>query len=373
MFQNSIRLFSLFGIPIKVHVSWIIIFFLITWSLAAGYFPHQHPNWDPRLYWVVGIVTSLCFFLSVLLHELAHSVVARLRGMEVRDIVLFVFGGVSEIKDEPASAGIEFTMAFVGPLMSFIIGGVSYILYLLLRGVSEPAAATALYLSWINLLLGAFNLVPGFPLDGGRVLRSIVWGITRDLEKATRWAVRSGTFVAYGLIFLGIWAVFGGNVVGGLWFVFIGWFLNSAAQSAQSQSLIKHLLAGHAVREAVNRDCARVPADMSLDTLVHDHILAEGRRCLPVVEEGRIVGIVTVHNVKLAPRDQWERIRVRDVMVPMEEVKAVKQEEDLWTAFRRMSEEDVNQLAVTDDGRFVGMIGRDALMGFMRLRAELEG
>jgi Zn-dependent protease len=371
MFKNSIRLFTLFGIPINIHVSWLIIFFLITWSLAAGYFPQQHPNWDPRLYWVIGVITSLLFFLSVLLHELSHSVVARLRGMEVRDIVLFVFGGVSEIKDEPSSAGAEFVMAFVGPLTSFIIGGICFGAYLLLRNVSEPAAATARYLFWINILLGAFNLVPGFPLDGGRVLRSIVWGITRNLEKATRWAVHSGMFVAYGLIFLGIWTVFHKNVVGGLWFIFIGWFLNNAAQSALSQSIIRHMLSGHTVQEVVNRDCPQVPEDLPLDVLVHDHILAEGRRCLPVVEDGHIVGIVTVHNVKQAPRDQWPRIHVRDVMVPMEQVKAVGPEQDLWTAFRKMGEENVNQLAVMEGGRFVGMVGRNTLMDFIRLRADI--
>lgn len=368
---NSIHLFSIFGIPIKIHLSWIIIFVLITWSLAAGYFPQAHPDWPPRLYWAIGIITSLLFFLSVLLHELSHSVVARMRGMEVRDIMLFVFGGVSEIRDEPSSAGTEFVMAFVGPLTSIAIGGISYLLHMLLRNISEPAAATAYYLFWINMLLGLFNLVPGFPLDGGRVLRSIIWGITRDLEKATRWAVHSGVFVAYGLIFLGIWSIFGQNVIGGLWFIFIGWFLNNAAQSALSQSVIRRVLQGHSVDEVVNRNCHLVPAEESLDTLVHDHILAEGRRCLPVIEDGRIVGLVTVHNVKEAPREKWPSIHAKEIMVPMDRVKAIQSEQDLWTAFRKMSEEDVNQLAVVSDGHFVGLVGRDSLLNFIRLRSEL--
>ena len=210
MERNSVYLFKVFGIPIRVHVSWLIIFALITLILAANYFPNEsHHQWAAWIYWVLGIVTSLLFFVSVLLHELAHSVVARRRGMKVRDIVLFIFGGVSELGDEPGSAATEFIMAFVGPLTSFVLGGLSLLLYWLTRDVSEPVSAIANYLGFINILLGIFNLIPGFPLDGGRVLRAILWGITGDLQRSTRWASRMGSFFAYAFIFVGIfWMVF---------------------------------------------------------------------------------------------------------------------------------------------------------------------
>lgn len=372
MFQNSVPLLQIFGIQIKIHVSWLIIFILITWSLALG-FPQQHPDWSSQLRWGVAVATSLLFFLSILLHELAHSLIARMQGLEVKDIVLFIFGGVSQIREEPVSAKREFLMAFVGPLTSFALGGLCFVVYFLIREASMPAAAIARYLAYINVLLGAFNLVPGFPLDGGRVLRSIIWGITGDLQKATRWAARSGIFVSYALILLGILAFFNRNPIGGLWFAFIGWFLNNAAQSTQSHAVIKQILEGHKVRELVSQECASVSAEMSLEELVHDHFLAKGCRCLPVIEENHMMGLVTVHNVKQAPREAWPQIRVRQVMVPLDRVIAVRPDQDLWSAFEQMSESGVNQLAVMEDGRLAGMLGRDAVIGFIRLHAELEG
>ena len=372
--RSSVRLFSVFGIPIHIHISWLIIFVLITWSLAGQYFPTQYPRWSQGTCWTVGVVTSLLFFISVLLHELAHSVVARSRGMRVRDIVLFVFGGVSEIGDEPPSARTEFLMALVGPMMSFVIGICSFVLSLIARPISEPLSAVCFYLAWINILLGAFNLIPGFPLDGGRVLRSIIWGVTSDLQRATRWATRIGSVIAYLFIFLGIWQIFSnprGGLISGIWYIFIGWFLNNAAQSSYSNVVIRNLLSGHAVREVANRDCPAIPAELHLDALVNEHILAQGRRCLPVVEGDRIVGLVTVHRVKEAPRDRWAEIRVADIMIPIERVKSIHPDTDLWTALQRMTEEDVNQLAVIEDGRLAGMLARDAVMGFLRIRAEL--
>ncbi len=259
----------------------------------------RHYKWPAATYWIVGITTSLLFFLSVLLHELAHSVVARRRGMKVRDIVLFIFGGVSELGDEPGSAATEFIMAFVGPLTSFVLGVVSLALYWLTRHVNEPVSAVAYYLFFINIILGLFNLIPGFPLDGGRVLRAILWGITGDLQRSTRWATRMGSFIAYAFIFVGIcWIVFLREYMNGLWFVFIGWFLNNAAQSSYSNMLVKHVLGGHTASEIVNRNCPRVAPDLPMDALVNNYILAQGLRCLPVVEGERLLGLVTWQSVK---------------------------------------------------------------------------
>jgi Zn-dependent protease len=370
MERNSVYLFKVFGIPIRVHVSWIIVFLLITWTIVWDFRAESHNQWPQATYWIIAVIASLLFFVSVLLHELAHSIVARSRGMKVRDIVLFIFGGVSELVDEPATAFTEFYMAFVGPLMSFFLSLIAGLVYLLTRNVSQQVSVVAHYLFIINLLMGFFNLVPGFPLDGGRVLRSILWGITGDLERSTRWAARMGSFTAYALIVIGVWMAFSGNPVGGIWFAFIGWFLNSAAQSSYSNMLVKHVLIGHKASEIVNRNCPRVPPDLPMDALVNQHILAEGARCLPVVEGERLLGLVTWLSVKAIPPEQWGRMRATDAMIPIERVKSVRSDCDLWTAMEQMNSEGSDQLAVVQDGQLVGLLARDAIMGFLQLHAE---
>ena len=372
MERNSVYLFKVFGIPIRIHFSWLIIFGLLTFLLVTQYFPHErHYQWPTWTYWVVGIITSLLFFVSVLLHELAHSVVAKRRGMKVRDIVLFVFGGVSELGGEPESAQTEFIMAIVGPLTSFAIGAVSWLLYWLTVKVNEPISAVLYYLYFINICLGIFNLIPGFPLDGGRVLRAIMWGVTGDLQRSTRWASRLGSFFAYAFIFAGIcMMLFLQAFQNGLWFVFIGWFLNNAALSSYSNMLVKHVLSGHTANEIVNRNCQRVPPDLPMDAVVNNYILAQELRCLPVVEGERLLGLVTWQSVKGVPPEQWSRMRAVDAMIPVERVKAVRPDCDLWNALEQMSGEGLSQLAVTQDGQLVGLLSRDAIIGFLQLHAE---
>ncbi len=372
MERNSVYLFKIFGIPIRVHLSWLLIFALLTFLLVTQYFPHERNyHWPTWTYWVVGTITSLLFFVSVLLHELAHSVVARRRGMKVRDIVLFVFGGVSELGDEPGSAQTEFIMAFVGPLTSFVIGAVSLLIYWLTRTVNEPVSAVAYYLFFINILLGLFNLIPGFPLDGGRVLRAILWGITGDLQRSTRWASRMGSFVAYAFIFAGICGMaFLHDYWNGVWFIFLGWFLNNAALSSYSNMLVKHILGGHTASEIVNRNCPRVPPDLPMDAVVNKHILAEGLRCLPVVEGERLIGLVTWQTVKAAPPAQWSRMHAVDAMIPVERVKTIRPDCDLWNALEQMSAEGAGELVVAQDGQLVGLLPRDAIMGYLQLHAE---
>jgi CBS domain-containing protein len=261
-------------------------------------------------------------------------------------------------------------MAFVGPLTSFAIGVVCLLVCWLTRNVNPPVSAGANYLFKINVLLGFFNLVPGFPLDGGRVLRAIMWGITGDLQRSTRWAARIGSFIAYALIVLGVWTVFHGNLVGGIWFAFIGWFLNNAAQSSYSNMLVKHLLSGHTASEIVNRNCPRVPPDLPMDALVNNYVLAEGLRCLPVVEGERLLGLVTWQSVKAAPPEQWSRMHAVDAMLPIERVQALRPDSDLWSALEQMNSEGVGHLAVVQDGQLVGLLTRDAIMGFLQLHAE---
>ena len=268
MVKGSFSLGKVAGISINIHISWLIIFVLVTWSLAVAYFPQQYPNWSAPLYWSLGVGASLLFFTSVLLHELAHSLVARGRGIPVRDITLFIFGGVSEIAQEPTTAGTELFMALVGPITSFFLAGVFALLWLLARSIGGPLSALTLYLASINAMLGGFNLIPGFPLDGGRVLRAILWGISGSLEWATRYASLVGQGIAYLFILLGIWQVVTGNWINGLWIAFIGWFLDNAAQTSYRQVAMKRMLSGHTVEQAMNRDCYSIAPTVTLESLI---------------------------------------------------------------------------------------------------------
>ncbi len=268
---GSLRIGTIAGIDIDIHVSWIIILVLLTVSLATGWFPQLYPGWSIVTYWLIALLSSLLLFASVLLHELAHSLVARRRGLPVKNITLFIFGGVSNIEQEPQSPGIEFQMAVVGPLTSLVIGFICFLLQLPLRGSNSPLEGILFYLAVTNILLGIFNLIPGFPLDGGRVLHSIVWRLSGNMRQATRVASLTGQFIAYLLILIGIWTFFAGDLLNGLWFGFIGWFLLNAAQSANTQGMLTSVLRGVKVGEVMNPKPTTVPCR---------HLAATTGRCL---------------------------------------------------------------------------------------------
>lgn len=371
MLRNSFRIARIGGVSINIDASWILIFILVTWTLAGGYFPQQHPDWSPLVYWTVGLVTSLLFFGSVLAHELAHSFVARARGLPVHDITLFIFGGVAQLEEEPQTPATEFVMALVGPLTSIVLGMCFGAISLLASGVSEPLSALSGYLALVNVILGFFNLIPGFPLDGGRVLRSILWQVTGNLQGATRWASLVGQAVAYLFILWGIWRIFQGDWAGGLWTALIGWFLENAARSSYRQLTVRNLLAGHKVSEVMSRECLEVSADLTLDKLVNEHLLPSGVRCFPVVEGGMVRGLLTLHNIKGVPQDRWGRTTVEQVMTPVRELKRVSPDEELWTAMQNMTSDGVNQLPVMDNGHLLGMLGRDNIVSFIRVKGEL--
>jgi len=369
MFKSTFRLGQILGIPIEVHVSWILAFILFTVSFTFTF--RQAYNWPTSLTWVVGLATSLLLFVSVLLHELAHSVYARSKEIPVRNITLFIFGGVSQITEEPKTANTEFAMAFAGPLTSFVLAALFWILSLVTQKASEPITALSRYLAVTNAGLGAFNLIPGFPLDGGRVFRSILWSLGQNLERATRWASLVGQGIAYLMIIIGIWQFFSGNAGNGLWLVFIGWFLDNAAQSSYQQVATQRLLAGHTVQEIMNRDCTALSPNLALDSLVNDHILATGRRCFPVVEGDALQGLLTIHNVKQVPREQWATTTVREAMIPADKLKTVPPDKGLWLALQEMTADGVNQLPVMENRRLVGLLARDNVLSFIRTRAEL--
>lgn len=370
--KEHIRLGKVFGIPIQVDLSWILIFLWLSWSLAGGYFPRNHPNWSLGLYWFLGVITSLLFFGSVLLHELGHSLVARSQGVPVRSITLFIFGGAAEITEEPSSPSREIAMALVGPGISVALGLVFMAVYALAGLFSEPVKAVALYLGGINISLGLFNLIPGFPLDGGRVLRAILWRAYGNLTLATQWATRVGQVVAYGFMIFGIFRAFTGDWIGGLWIAFIGLFLDGAARSAYMQMTLNNLLEGHVAAEVMTSDCLWVPPQLTLDLLVEHYILRQNRRCYLVGQPDRVLGLLTVHHVQQVPRPNWPNTRVEQVFVPLERLRTVTLETPLREVLQHMTAEGVNQLPVMDGGRLVGMVTRENLITFIQNRSLLN-
>lgn len=368
---GSLRIGKIAGINISIHVSWLIIFVLLTWSLAGGWFAVLYPGWSSVTYWVVSVFAALLLFISVLLHELAHSLVARWRGLPVKTITLFIFGGVSNIEREPASAGIEFQMSLVGPLMSLLMSGLSFLLFILVGRGNSPLAAILQYVAVANLLLGLFNLIPGFPLDGGRVLRSIVWQITGSLATATRIATVVGQVIASLFIVGGIWLFFEGNLFTGIWIGFIGWFLLSAAQSAHTQLLLETMFQGGTVGEVMNTSPPTVPANISLQKLVDDFLLPHGWRSAFVMQVDQLVGLITLSDVRHTPREQWGQTPVGHAMTSLERLHVASPQQNLKEVVSLMVAQDVNQLAVVQEDRLVGVLSRQDVMRSLQIRQDL--
>ena len=392
--RSGLRLGRIFGINIYIDWSWIFIFLLVTWNLAAGVFPQLHPNWGATLNWGTAIVASLLFFASVLAHELAHSLVAKARGLPVRNITLFLFGGVSNIQREPASAGTEFVMSIVGPLTSIVLG----VIFLLLSGATaagsdvitgnsigalarlDPPSTLLLWLGPINILLGVFNLIPGFPLDGGRVLRSVLWALTKNLRLATRWASWVGQAVAWLFIFGGISMIFGISIpffgtgfIGGLWLAFIGWFLNNAAVQSYQQVVVEDLLGGVTVAQLMHANTPTLAPSIPVSTLVHDHIMGTDERAFPVIDNDRLVGLVCIEDVRKVPREKWDTTTVGEIMTPENQLAVATPREDATDALNDLARRDVNQLPVMEGGRLVGMLRRRDIMRWLQLHSELAG
>jgi len=376
MLRGGIPIGKAFGISLRLHYSWFFIFALITWALAANYFPAVYPNWSLTMKIGAGLLTSVLFFGSVLLHELMHSLVAIHEGIQIQSITLFFLGGVSQMAGEPGTAGDEFRMAGAGPLSSLILGGIFWGISLALRGAtSQPAqfgAAIAYYLGFINILLGVFNLIPGFPLDGGRVLRSLRWWRSQNLQSATRIAANIGRIIGFLLIFGGVWLIFSGNFFNGIWLAIIGWFLESAAIGSYRQTLFEGMLKGHVASEVMSQDCTAVPSAITIEQLVNENILTSGRRCFPVTSGGRVEGLVTLHNIKSVPRDLWKTKLVREVMTPLHDLKAIKPDENLNAVLQMLVQNDINQVPVIRDNNIVGMVSRDNIINFISVRSELD-
>jgi Zn-dependent protease/CBS domain-containing protein len=369
--SGGLQIARIRGIAILVHWSWGLIFALITWSLS-GYFGTRFTDWSDGQIWTAAVLSSFGFFMSVLLHELSHAVVAQRFGMTVPSITLFVFGGVANMGSEMRSARQEFLVAAAGPGMSFALAISLSMLGTLVRG---NVGEILLYLGLVNGILGVFNMLPGFPLDGGRVFRSIIWAKTKDLTKATRWASNVGQSIAWVLIILGIWVTLTISLVG-LWYVLIGLFLKQAAEASYQHMVLDRALARVLARDVMRPPPEPMPESSSLQRIVDERVLARGERCVLLEREGRVSGILTTTDLTKVPRDQWPMTSARNAMVPAEEVATITPTTLANEAVRLMGERDVHQLPVIDGGQLVGLLTRGDILNHIQTRmqfADLAG
>ncbi len=373
--MNGFRLGSVLGFEIRLDYSWFVIFFLILWTLSAGFFPSSVPGLSPATYLVMGTVGTLLFFASLIAHELSHSVVARRKGIPVEGITLFIFGGMARTRMEAEEPGDELLIAGVGPLMSLALAALFFAVAWLAAalGWGAPTRAVSGYLSFINLLLAAFNLLPGFPLDGGRLFRALAWKYTGDLTKATRWATTGGRWLGYGLIGLGLLEAFTGGVLGGLWLVFIGWFLRSAADGSFRQHMLRQVLQGVTAREVMTRDPETVPRDITIQALVDDHFLRRRFQAFPVMEDGRVSGLVTLDQVKREPRERWSGTRVWEIMAPEEARIVVGPDEPMTAVVEKMRTSGTGRVLVVRAGTLLGIISGSDVAEWARRTQELGG
>ncbi|MDZ4854198.1 MAG: site-2 protease family protein [Nitrospirota bacterium] len=371
MIGQSVRLTTIRGIEVGLHYSWFIIFFLITFSLTTR-FASEHPHWTTVEHYTVAIATSLLFFTSILLHELAHSFVALAKGIPVRTITLFAFGGVAQIGREPDRPLTEFQIAIAGPIASALLAAGFWVVAHLAGGQVEHLSALAGWLSSINMMLAVFNLVPGFPLDGGRIFRAVLWYFTGNFSKATRIAAGSGQLVGYGIILGGIWTgLITGSWFSGLWLAFIGWFLLNAAQESVLQVSVQSALSGLVAEDIMTRDCPTVSGRMSLAELVQEHILKTGQRCFVVAEGSRLDGLVTLHQIKGVSQSRWTDVSVEEAMTPLAKLRLVAPETPVLEVLQAMKGEDINQVPVAKGGQLVGMLTRDHILRVLSAKMEL--
>jgi Zn-dependent protease/CBS domain-containing protein len=375
VFGKRIVLFELLGFKVQADFSWVFLALLVTWSLARALFPAMYPGLEPATYWWMGIAGMIGLFFSLVVHELSHSVVARRYGLAIKGITLFIFGGVAEMEEEPASAKTEFLMAIAGPIASFVLAAGFYGLALAGRaqGIAESATGVSEYLAAINALLATFNLLPAFPLDGGRVFRAALWHWKGDLRWATRLASRVGSGFGFGLIVLGFLNVLNGNFVGGMWWFLIGMFLRGAAQASYYQLETRRALEGEPVRRFMTTDPVTVPPGLSVRDLVEDYVYRYHHDLFPVADGRRLVGCVGVRQIKETPREDWDRLTVAGIMFRCSADNTVAADMDAVKALGLMRRTNNARLLVVEGDRLVGIVALKDLLAFLALKMDLEG
>jgi len=374
--KAQIKLGKIFGVDIGLHYSWFIIALLITFSLV-GHFEANNPGWTETLRWSVAIITALLFFASIVVHELSHALVAKMRGLPVRSITLFALGGVAQIEKEAADAKTEFWMGIIGPITSFVIGFLCLVITIALGWTppdfpQRPLPAMLMWLGYINIALAIFNMIPGFPLDGGRVLRGLIWWITGNAKRATMIAARVGQVIAFAMILYGVMQFFRGAGFNGLWLAFIGWFLLSASRESYAQMVITEGLRGLRVGDVMSRDYPTIDAYVNLQNFVEEYLQRTGQRFFVVTLNGNPAGIITPKEISNVPRNRWPYTTVADVMRPLEATKTVRPDTPITEALELMTVQDLNQLPVISEGGLAGLISRSNILQLLQTRAQLH-
>lgn len=390
--ERGFNIGQVFGININIDFSWILVFLLVTGTLALSVFPGLHPEWSVFLNVTVGIIASVLFFASVLAHELAHSLVARARGISVKNITLFLFGGVSDIESEPSSAKAEFLIAIVGPLTSISLGFIFLFLAGIISGEGTnvlvlpdqvlsnlgPVTTLLLWLGPVNVLLGIFNLIPGFPLDGGRVLRSLIWALTQNFRQATRFATLGGQVVGWGFIAIGVLMIFGfrvpilgGGLISGLWLILIGRFLSSLASASYQKTVVEGALNHLKVAKIMQTDLLIIPPETSVAKLV-DEFIKKKEGAFPVMTDSQLKGIVTLQDVSKVPRKAWSKILVSQVMTPVKKLEIVGPDENAAEALNKFAKYNVGQFPVVKNKKLIGILSRRDILLWLQLYSQKD-
>ena len=372
MFSKPIKLFKLLGFEIKVDLTWLLLAVLVTWTLATRVFPFYLPGLTTATYWSMGAAGTLGLLVSIVFHELCHSLVARRYGLPIRGITLFIFGGVAEMDREPPSPKSEFLMALAGPVSSYLLALALYATAVVAAELPQPVRGVLLYLTFLNGLLATFNLVPAFPLDGGRMLRAVLWGAKGNIRWATRISSNIGAGFGLALIFFAVFAIMQGNFIAGMWWFLIGLFIRTSAGISYKQLLLQEALRGEPVRRFMNASPVTVSPSLSLQTLIDEYVYRHHFKMFPVVEQARPLGCITTHEIKAVPREQWAQRTVGEMARPISPKNTIAPDVDALQALSRMTETRNSRLMVVDEGRLVGVIARKDLLDFFALKLELE-
>ncbi len=372
--KSSFSLGKVKGIQLEVNISWFVIFGLVTFTLATSYFPQNYPDWDPVLYWFLGSTIALLLFASVLLHELAHSLVSASQGIPVSKISLFIFGGLAQIEKEPDEPGKELKIAIVGPATSILL----YVLFMFLAkivaffAISEVAVVLLTYVADVNLVLAIFNMVPAFPLDGGRVLRALIWYFKGNLQNATKIASLMGSIFGYFLIFIGILGVLTGLVINGIWFIFIGWFINQASQSSYEQMVMSDIFNKIHVSEFMSENIMLVDSHLSVQELVDNYFYKYRFASFPVGKNDEVIGIIDRNSIMNIPREAWSQTAVSNIIVPLQDNLIVSPDDTVTVAMTKLFSNGIGRVLVMDQTRLRGIVSRTDILNYIRIHSQLN-
>ncbi len=370
----SLKIGRIIGVEIHIHYTWLLIFMLVSFSLAEGFMPAEYPNHSPLVYWITGITAAILLFASVLIHELFHSYVAIKRGITVPRITLFLFGGVSQIEEEPRDPTAEFRISVVGPLSSFALGGIFGLLWFTFNALNFPVVLVAptYYGFIINFLLGLFNFLPAFPLDGGRILRARLWSRKKDIIAATQLATKVSSFFAYGLMLLGFISIVTGSLFNGLWLLFVGWFLRNGAEATLQQTTINQTLTGLHVKDIMTTEVITIDPNITVIDAVRDYFYRYKHGGYPVVGDGQLKGIITSHDIQNLPKERWGSTYVWDAMTPAERLITISPGDPATEALSKMSKHDLGRILVLENGKLIGIVTRSDVMRAIRRRVDLK-